>query len=350
MDTKNYDTLLEENKELKHLINQFKNLLDSIPDPVFMKDENLRWIYGNPVILNLYSIDKDNYVGKTEDQLLPAEFAESCMESDRQAVAKRTISKSEEQARDEHDELHYYEVFKVPSYDKVSGKFSGLIGIGRDVTKRKQIQEALESENIQCKKHEKNLSKLTETLEEKVQQRTVELQNEKQRVEQLAYIDALTGLNNRRSFYKNSLLIDENARNNKVSYALILLDIDFFKKINDTHGHAMGDKVLKMIANVIIDTKRTADIEGRIGGEEFAITLIDTSINDAITLAKRLCTEVANITLHSKLGEITLTASFGVTAYHKDSSSFESILAVADKALYQAKQSGRNKVITKLYS
>jgi len=91
MKKQNYEEILKENLALKHRINQFKNLLDSIPDPVFMKDENLRWIYGNPVILNLYNIDKDNYIGKTEDQLLPEEFAESCMESDRQAVAKRTI-------------------------------------------------------------------------------------------------------------------------------------------------------------------------------------------------------------------------------------------------------------------
>ncbi len=114
MQEKNYEALIAENKALKRLIFQFKNLLDSIPDPVFMKDEKLRWIYGNPVILNLYSIDKDNYVGKTEDQLLPEEFAASCMESDRLAVERGGISKSEERARDADGKIHFMKFSRFP--------------------------------------------------------------------------------------------------------------------------------------------------------------------------------------------------------------------------------------------
>ncbi|HIQ46455.1 MAG TPA: sensor domain-containing diguanylate cyclase [Sulfurovum sp.] len=343
-----YEKLLEENKALKHRINQFKNLLDSIPDPVFMKDENLRWIYGNPVILNLYSIDKDNYIGKTEDQLLPEEFAESCMESDRQAVAKRSISKSEEQARDSDDELHYYEVFKVPSYSNDDGAFIGLIGIGRDITERKEAQEALELENHMRKEHEESLAHLTETLEQQVQERTIELENEKQKAEHLAYTDTLTGLNNRRAFYEKSLVIDQKARRDLCSYAVIMLDVDNFKMINDTHGHAVGDKVLQNLARIITKNLGNADVHGRIGGDEFTITLHDISLNTAMTFAQNMCSEISNISLYKDDSHIPITASFGVSAYHSNSSSFEDILAKADEGLYLAKTSGRNKVISQI--
>ena len=343
MHTEQYRLLEKENQELKHLINQFKNLLDSIPDPVFMKDENLKWIYGNPVILNLYSIDKDNYVGKTEDQLLPAEFAESCMESDRKAVAKGTISKSEEQARDDEGTLHYFEVFKVPSYDKDNGEFKGLIGVGRDITKRKETQEALEEENRKRKEHEEKLANLTATLEEKVTLRTRQLEEEKRKAVQLSYVDTLTQLNNRRAYYEQSLAVDTHARTMHTHYAVILLDIDYFKKINDTHGHAIGDEVLKSLANVLKKNLREDDIEGRVGGEEFAITLVDTTLTEATVIAEKLCDAIANIQLEN-FEEVSITASFGVTEYHKESAHFEDILSKADEALYHAKVSGRNSV------
>lgn len=348
MTSLDYEALLKENQALKYRISQFKNLLDSIPDPVFMKDENLRWIYGNPVILNLYNIDKNNYIGKTEDQLLPEEFAESCMESDRQAVAKRTISKSEEQARDSDGELHYYEVFKVPSYNESDGKFNGLIGVGRDITERKLVQEALETENRIRREHEESLAHLTETLEQQVIDRTMELESEKERAERLAYTDTLTGLNNRRAFYQNSYKVDQQARQTLSTYAVIALDIDNFKRINDTYGHAIGDEVLQSLAEIITKMLGISDVHGRIGGDEFTITLYDTSLDDAITLAQNMCSEISSISLQKNNNDIPVTASFGVSEYHISSTSFEEILAKADEALYQAKTSGRNKVISKV--
>ncbi len=342
MQRENYETLLEENRKLKHLISQFKTLLDSIPDPVFMKDENLRWIYGNPVILNLYSIDPDNYVGKTEDQLLPEEFAQSCIESDRQAVAKGSISKSEERARDPEGNLHFYEVFKVPSYDK-HGTFSGLIGVGRDITERKEVQEALEAENKKRRENEIQLAHLAKTLEDQVRKRTAELEEEKESAMSLSYVDTLTGLNNRRAFFEKSHVIDINARNRDCGYAVIILDIDYFKHVNDTYGHAEGDIVLKECAAIVKENLRATDIEGRIGGEEFAVTLVDTSLDQAITIAEKLCDKIAMIPMGTHA--INLTCSCGVSVYQPMASSFEMVLGKADEALYAAKASGRKCVI-----
>ena len=160
--TEKCQELLNENSELKRLIAQFKGLLNAIPDPVFMKDHELRWIYGNPAILDLYSIDKQDYVGKTEDQLLPAEFAESCMDSDREAIAAHTVSKSEECARAEDGTLRYYEVFKIPFHDEQTGEFLGLIGVGRDVTDRKRVQEELEKNYLELQEEFKLRKKLEE--------------------------------------------------------------------------------------------------------------------------------------------------------------------------------------------
>jgi PAS domain S-box-containing protein len=170
--TEDYQKLKDENNELKRLIDQFKGLLDSIPDPVFMKDHELKWIYGNPVILNLYNIDKENYLGKTEDQLLPEEFAKSCMDSDRNAVSARTVSKSEESARAEDGSIRYYEVIKIPFHEEQTGKFLGLIGVGRDITDRKAAQEELEKNYLELQMEFKLRKKLEE--ENRLQQQVLD--------------------------------------------------------------------------------------------------------------------------------------------------------------------------------
>lgn len=348
MKTDNHETLLKENAELKHLIQQFKNLLDSIPDPVFMKDENLRWIYGNPVILNLYNIDKDNYIGKTEDQLLPEEFAESCMESDRQAVAKRTISKSEECARDPEGELHYYEVFKVPSYDKESGLFSGLIGVGRDVTKRKEVQGALEEENKKRKKHEKELSNLTETLEQQVKNRTQDLEASKDELKLLASIDPMTKLYNRRYFAEVSEeLFDSNKRKHS-NVSLILLDIDNFKSVNDIYGHHIGDDVIISIANILMENTRKNDIVCRYGGEEYIILLPETELVVSMKLAEKVRELVENLVIKlPKEKELRVSISIGVSMANMIvDNNIEIAINKADNAMYEAKRSGKNKVVS----
>ncbi len=337
--------LKKENASLMHMIKQFTDLLDSIPDPVFMKDEHLRWIYGNPVILNLYNIDKDNYIGKTEDQLLPEEFAESCMESDRKAVAKGGISKSEERARDEDGEIHFYEVFKVPSYDSETGDFKGLIGVGRDITERKEAQEALEEENTKRQENEKKLAELSATLEEKVQTRTQELNEQRLKAEYLATIDVLTELNNRRAFYEKSLAIDNESRRYSNDYAVMILDVDLFKAVNDSYGHAAGDKVLQKLALVLKQEARITDVIGRIGGEEFAIICPHTSLEGAQEIAKRICNTFSQCVVPFGEEKIRCSVSLGLAEYSSDRS-FDEVMARADKALYKAKDSGRNCVVS----
>jgi diguanylate cyclase (GGDEF)-like protein len=123
-----------------------------------------------------------------------------------------------------------------------------------------------------------------------------------------------------------------------------MLDIDFFKKINDTYGHNIGDLVLQKIADLSRTILRDIDIIGRIGGEEFAILLPETNIEDAIIVAERLRVEISNASVILENAEVTFTSSFGVVSASK--SNIDELLIKADKALYKAKESGRNKVCT----
>lgn len=173
----------------------------------------------------------------------------------------------------------------------------------------------------------------------------IENRNARNELEHRAYSDYLTGLANRRYFIEQAEL--ELSRHNRYSgeLSLIMLDIDFFKKINDTYGHNIGDLVLQRIADVSRLILRDIDIIGRIGGEEFAILLPQTSLEDSVKVAERLRIEILNTSVVLEKGdEVTFTSSFGVVAASK--SNIDELLIKADKALYKAKESGRNKVCT----
>ena len=173
----------------------------------------------------------------------------------------------------------------------------------------------------------------------------IENRNARNELEYRAYSDYLTGLANRRYFIEQAEL--ELSRHNRYKYelSLIMLDIDFFKKINDTYGHNIGDLVLQKIADASRKVLRDIDIIGRIGGEEFAILLPQTSIKDSLKVAERLRIEISNASVSLENGvKINFTSSFGVVAASE--SNIDELLKIADKALYKAKESGRNRVCT----
>lgn len=172
----------------------------------------------------------------------------------------------------------------------------------------------------------------------------IENRNARNELEHRAYSDYLTGLANRRYFIEQAEL--ELSRHNRYEnkLSLIMLDIDYFKKINDTYGHNVGDLVLQKIAEVSRSILRDIDIIGRIGGEEFAILLPETSLEDSIKVAERLRVEISNASVILENSEVTFTSSFGVVAANK--SNIDELLIKADKALYKAKESGRNRVCT----
>lgn len=173
----------------------------------------------------------------------------------------------------------------------------------------------------------------------------IENRNVRSELENRAYSDYLTGLSNRRYFIEKAEM--ELSRHDRYGgdISLMMFDIDHFKQINDLYGHSTGDLVLKKIADITIETLREIDIIGRIGGEEFAVLLPETGLEEAIAVAERLRIEIENgeIVLNEGLSP-RFSASFGVTTAGDRSVNIDTLLNRADKALYEAKENGRNRV------
>lgn len=161
---------------------------------------------------------------------------------------------------------------------------------------------------------------------------------------QLALTDALTALPNRRSFIQSlNQIYDEAKSSKKTAGIIMMLDIDHFKKVNDTYGHAIGDIVLQHIAKTMKAALRTRDVPGRLGGEEFAVLLPYTNLPEGLTIAERIRLSIEQTTINTSGHTIRITISIGISLMCPCSPP-ETALQQADVALYQAKSSGRNRV------
>ena len=168
------------------------------------------------------------------------------------------------------------------------------------------------------------------------------------RIRKQVYTDDLSGMGNRRAFYRQGEAEIKLAKLDKKPIAALMIDIDRFKKINDQFGHALGDKAIKKLAKVILEIIRDHDVQGRIGGEEFAILTPNTNLKGAEDLAQRIRLAVEAIELMSGKQPIKLTISIGIAAFDMGEDCLDSLMARADEGLYQAKYLGRNQVVTKL--
>jgi diguanylate cyclase (GGDEF)-like protein len=171
-----------------------------------------------------------------------------------------------------------------------------------------------------------------------------ELADQAEALERLACVDGLTGLNNRRHFL--TLAESEWSRFQRYQrpLALLMIDIDFFKSVNDTYGHDAGDAVLKAVAESLNRSKRSSDIAGRLGGEEFALILPEATPDRAIAAAERYRTLIGGRPIIAIGRQISVTVSIGVGIAETGMCGFEDLLKRADVALYDAKNSGRNRV------
>lgn len=198
-----------------------------------------------------------------------------------------------------------FEIDRVPLHN--DGEQLGVFWLIRDITERKRGELALKS---------------------------------------LAATDPLTGLPNRRAFMAHLnaelALIRQGGAEAGV---VIMLDLDFFKNVNDTHGHGVGDEVLQHLSIVLQSNLRRGDMAGRLGGEEFAVMLSSVGINDGAMLAERLRANLADAPAQTGAGPIHFTASLGVSVLNQAIDNPEDCLEQADQALYQAKRQGRNRVI-----
>lgn len=187
-----------------------------------------------------------------------------------------------------------------------AGNFAGVEGIYRDVTQRKNLERELQ---------------------------------------RLATTDMLTGMANRRAFLEAAEAVYDRARQHNEPLALLMLDLDHFKAINDRLGHLEGDKALVAFATAVKAHVRPGDMVGRLGGEEFAVLLPHTQAQEAITIASRILNGVADLQLADESGQTyRITASLGVGTVSPKDRSLRDMLDRADQALYHAKNRGRNQI------
>lgn len=176
-------------------------------------------------------------------------------------------------------------------------------------------------------------------------QLSFELHQAYARAREQARTDELTGLANRRAFVEQGTLALDTARRYHRPLSLIMCDIDHFKAVNDSLGHAVGDEALRQVATLLRDAARNTDTAGRVGGEEFAILLPETFRDDAVKLAERLRRDVAALALSHDGTPYQLTCSFGVASQAPEMTDLDTLLSAADTALYRAKSEGRDRVV-----
>jgi diguanylate cyclase (GGDEF) domain len=201
--------------------------------------------------------------------------------------------------------IYHEEMLIAPVKDE-KGRITQFIAIKQDITARKRLEEEL--------RHQ-------------------------------ASYDTLTGLSNRRHFLEQLEREQARLQRNGGEAAVLMLDLDRFKQINDTYGHAAGDEVLRAFALIVRDSLRRTDLAGRLGGEEFAILLPDTGLEQAHAFAERIRARVAGAAIDTGNATLQVTVSIGISALEATETRIETALARADAALYHAKRAGRNCIV-----
>jgi two-component system, cell cycle response regulator len=166
------------------------------------------------------------------------------------------------------------------------------------------------------------------------------------RMETMATTDGLTGLTNHRTFQQRFADLLERAQRHHQKLALLLCDVDFFKKVNDGYGHPVGDEVLRRVARVLQEVPRKIDVPARYGGEEFAVLLDNVDVAQARTVAERIRIEISKVVVETEKGPLSVTESIGIATFPDDGRDRATLIERADTALYHAKHTGRNRVVT----
>jgi len=199
-------------------------------------------------------------------------------------------------------------------------------------------------EAIKQNAQERRLKDYQRVLEDAVDKRTKELNNINVKLNVLATTDSLSGVKNRRSFFESCGPMISYNRREKKKLAVLMIDIDRFKFINDTYGHRVGDNVIKLMAQNTQAILRKSDVFGRLGGEEFGAVLPNTSLRGAIKVAEHIRAEMESLEyVSSKKQKIKFTVSVGIAMLQPTDNDLDAVLHKADLALYQAKRNGRNR-------
>lgn len=234
------------------------------------------------------------------------------------------------------------EVLTAGALDIAAGNEQADLAVTSNTLEISRLGGAIHSMAEHLIQQRNAIASANDELESRVQARTKELAEVNLALEQLARNDALTGVPNRLAV--NERLNDElvRAQRSGVPFSIMMIDVDFFKRVNDTFGHAVGDAVLVHIAQLIRATLRISDFVGRFGGEEFLVLLPDTTHMEAMVVAEKTRAAIEHAV--SPTGQ-AVTISVGVSTIQPNDREVAVVLRIADDRLYQAKQGGRNRVV-----
>lgn len=309
--------------EFKRSKEFLQGVINTIPDPIFVKNKEHRWIVLNQAYSQLIGHPLDVLLEKSEYDFFSKQEADTFRQQDELVFSSSMAIEHEEQVTDAKGIIHLIATKRSLHKDAAGNLF--LVGVIRDITERKRIEDELKR-----------------TTDELVRF-NAELQNSEKHLRYLAHHDPLTSLPNRQSFYEH---LDRSlawAQNHQVLVGLLFIDLDGFKQVNDTLGHDWGDRLLIAVAQRLGGCLRHSDIISRLGGDEFTVILpAIPDVKVAMRVAKKI---LARLTEAFVLDEQTLliTASVGISVYPIHADSQESLVKQADTAMYRAKQLGKNR-------
>lgn len=299
-------TDITERKRLEEELAQQGNLLNTVLNNIevniYMKDREGRYVYVNPRVAKLLELSTAEIIGRTDTELFPGNFGLEYFHNDQKVLETGAKMTMEEPFIDKDGNTRYYWSTKLPL--QLPGQPEMLIGFSTDVTEQHQMRMELERR---------------------------------------ANTDALTGIYNRLYFYQVADHEFLRSRRYGTSMSLLMIDIDHFKDINDTYGHLVGDVVLKAMTELCQRSVRECDTLARVGGEEFAVLMPETTQAEALLMAQRLCGAFEGRALTTEPCPVSITISAGVSEFRAGDSSLQNIFTRADLALYEAKRLGRNR-------
>jgi diguanylate cyclase (GGDEF)-like protein len=203
------------------------------------------------------------------------------------------------------------------------------------------LTDDLKAENQRLSEELTKAQKELEAAQRAIRIKEIELKAVIAQAEEVSHVDVLTCLPNRRQVIKQLQNEVIRAERYKTSLSISMIDIDHFKRINDSYGHTVGDQVLFQLANMLQESVRDPDTVGRYGGEEFLVVLPNTRLREAAEQAARLCKRIRTADIN--IGEpVQLTISIGVAEYRHGQENWQKFLSRADMALYEAKNAGRD--------
>lgn len=292
-------------------------VLEALPVGVCLTDETGHYRFMNDAYCAIYEYVREEMVGQHYSVIMPPDQIELANEHYKRLLDGDTGLPTERKRQRKDGSIIYIEAANALVQDEKGRKM--IITTVRDITKRKQMEAELQKAN-------EAFQALHETLREQ------------------ATRDSLTGLYNRRHF--NETIERELARSKRENYpvSVMILDIDLFKAINDSFGHASGDEVLRVLSELVKVKIRAGDIAYRYGGDEFVIVMPGAGEGIAKSRVERICRSFSSVLIQEGEKKFSATVSAGIAVYPQHGSNSDEILRSADLALYQAKQEGRNRV------